>query len=669
MASSREQSEAAEVPGMPGETPVLQWMQGVLIEDLDPGDDSRQRALSKEAFDFLATDVILEQVDGPLNTSGRHSPGDASKLADERCTSALSDVRSVHRPDSRLPSMRRCMPRKGVQSSRRWPLTARDSAKMPEVFSRLEKRLDQMGRGMSHAAATSIVEKAQAAGHLEASPEFELAKTWTSHCWHREPRLRSRHYDTQGEREYQNYANKLHAQAATLLAEFDKDGDGMLNLNEARELFRKTAGCESKERQNPGAFHREAFGQLCDEKRGLSQADLVQLLDAGGGALGKTSRGHGSSLGEAGPWSPGEAVTQRLDGGADGQKSHRQRFRETQREDSSPPTVSALHDNITAAQASRAVCHGDASALAALMRSNALWASSNPFVLDEELKSVLGTKRVRFPLLFAAAHAGGDEVWNLLTEEASLRGELRAALEEDVEGWHLPAIICLEPGTAGKRSSKDSAAILRRYFQLCEEAKAFPRSLLECCLLQQDSGDWQGLSVTRPLHLLLSRGAEVWKVLIAILVQQAGFPHDEDPARMALVGCLLADAGSMDDFFEACREGGDPPKPGTQSFAGLYLGTLKNSVPSARSLAALGTLLSAGLDPRAALTAAKEQWPLHAAARHNRADVVKALLVASADPFTRNKRGLSAIDVARASRSWAAVSALQRSVGREVTTR
>ena len=141
------------------------------------------------------------------------------------------------------------------------------------------------------------------------------------------------------------------------------------------------------------------------------------------------------------------------------------------------------------------------------------------------------------------------------------------------------------------------------------------------------------------------------------------------------------------------------------------MGLLKNSVPQVRCLSALQVgsvgqkntsqlkatgcntsyispprrssqaLLEHGLAPAMPLTPSADQWPLHAAARHNCLPVVQAcwlcrqrcqiaacytlvivglpdasdaqvLLVAKADPFARNVRGLTALDVAKNSRPW-----------------
>jgi len=129
---------------------------------------------------------------------------------------------------------------------------------------------------------------------------------------------------------------------------------------------------------------------------------------------------------------------------------------------------------------------------------------------------------------------------------------------------------------------------------------------------------------------------------------------------MALVGRILAEHGYMKVFLDACAKGGDALQPQSQAMAGLYLGLLKNSVPQVRCLSALQALLEHGLAPAMPLTPSADQWPLHAAARHNCLPVVQVLLVAKADPFARNVRGLTALDVAKNSRSWAAAAAIRR---------
>jgi len=332
------------------------------------------------------------------------------------------------------------------------------------------------------------------------------------------------------------------------------------------------------------------------------------------------------------------------------------------RQSATPPRFAALDEKAGVAQVVRAIRSGDAAALAALLSGESLWGGPRPFIVDEELQGTLGSHHAHFPLLFIAAYVGSYGIWNLLAQEALRQKQLQSSLQEDVEGWVLPSIACIAPpeGPAGQMHSKDSARILSDLLDelVRKEAPDHPW-LSRCMLLPQEGGDWKGLLAVRPLQRLLDRGLEVWPELVSILVSKGGgFPHDEEPARMALVGSVLADGCCMKEFFAACEKGGDSPQVGSQAFAGLFLGLLKSWLPPDRSVAALRVLMEKGLQPSAPLT--PEHWPLHAAARHNNADVVHALLVAKADPFARNSRDLSAMDVARSSRSWAALSALQQ---------
>jgi len=444
-------------------------------------------------------------------------------------------------------------------------------------------------------------------------------------------------------------------------------------------------------------------------------------LDSGGGALGRGSRGQGASLGEDGPWARPEAVTchvldtseaevsekqardasallpgepppwqsslgrgilQQSRGaawdrhkGTPGPKSHRQRFRQSQQREAEPPSLTALDDTATLAQVGQSVRRGDAESLKALLCSGSQWAGANPYIIDDQLKAVLRTQRVRFPILFVAAYAGGEDVWDLLTEEAARQGQLQRVLQEEVDGWHIPSVICLEQPVGSLQDSsiaKDQARLLRRFVQQLDLPKSCLKPMLGCCLLlPQERGAWQGLAAAAPLEQLLELGrqrwkGERWKALLSFLVSQGcGFPHQEDPARMALVGTLLAGAGGLGEFYQACAEGGDAPLYGTPAFAGLYLGLLKNSVDSAACLSALKVLLDAGLQSNQPLTSAGEHWPLHAAGRHDRAEVIDLLLLARADPFAVNSRGMTALQLARSSRAHSAITALQRGAGKQ----
>lgn len=700
------EEETEEISG------VLHWLEDLCTEDDTVAHSLKRHCLGKEALAALADEPLWEE-SPDVDTAKSHHGREIQRLELPPCPSAGS----VQRPDSRLPPIRKAMSRKDRRGRHILPI---DGKHMPAALDQLVVRLKQLRHSLHKAAALDQLP----ADEVEAAnTEFALGNVVASEEWHARPGLRSRYFDAMGNREYRHYVEMLRAQAASLLKHFDADGDGALSLQEARALFRHVAGLKSQDKRNPGGLNRKAFRRLCGQPgAGLVEAELVQLLDAGGGALGRGSLGQGASLAENGPWAQPEAVTchvldrgeldvseleprwprkqvrdaraplpgepppwQRSFGraivepsrgaawdqhkGAPSPKSHRQRFREGQQHEAGPPRLTSLDDTVIMGQVAQEVRRGDADSLEALLSLNSLWAGPNPYIMDEKLKAVLRTQRVRFPILFVAAHAGGEDTWDVLTREAARQGQLQRALQEEVDGWRIPSVICLQQPTGSLQDSptgKDQARLLRRFVQQLDLSQSSLKPILgHCLLLPQEGGAWQGLAAAAPLERLLELGRERWKGLVSFLVLQGGgFPHHEVPARMALVGTVLAASGCLGDFFQACAEGGDAPVHGTTAFAGLYLGLLKNSVDPAACLSALRVLLDAGLEANRPLTSAEEHWPLHAAARHDRAEVIDLLLLARADPFAVNSRGVTALQLARSSRAHSAIAALQRGAGK-----
>ncbi|CAK9062833.1 ANK_REP_REGION domain-containing protein [Durusdinium trenchii] len=468
----------------------------------------------------------------------------------------------------------------------------------------------------------------------------------------------------------QCYHQRLQKTAREYLERFGEEGE--LDLAGARELFKKTAGLESRSCYTAAGLERDAFKQLGQ----LTERELVSLIDAGGGALGfcqaegrlnvnrpsadasavtlrceekplVTQADWNASFGQPPAWS---AAT----GRTGGRRSHRQQLREELRAEGLPPSITALHDNVALARVGKAVLDGDANELLLLGRKNSLWRGANPSILAPELQQVLGTQSCRFPLLFVAAFRGDITIWNWLTSWLRADDDLPAHLLEDVEGWYLPIILCMAPPRPNQ--SKDSQSLLQSFFQL--GGGQLERLPISICLLLPWNEHWEGDASAQPLHLLLER--DTWPCLVEQLVAHGGFPHSEELGRMALVGRILAEHGKMKEFLDACAKAGEDLRPQSQAMAGMYLGILKNTVSELRCLQALQALLEHGLLPYAPLTPSLGQWPLHAAARHNCVPVVKVLLVAKADPFSRNVHGHTALDVAKASRSWAVAALIRR---------
>jgi len=442
-----------------------------------------------------------------------------------------------------------------------------------------------------------------------------------------------------------NTHTELAKLAAGLVEQYDADRDGYLSLEEARALFRSVVGLSSRDRRNPGGLDRAAFEAVCtDTARGMSPSDLVELLHLGGGALGGQSYCAVGSPLSAKP-SIGE---------------NRRHLRDESC--AAPPRLGALSDALAISQAVRAVRRSDVTHLTALVHAGALWADPNPWVLEPALQHVLGTAEARFPLLWVASFKGDLHVWQLLVTEISTHKCLDEALCEDVDGWALPSVICLECShpskvdddcTSGGTVKKDAATLLRMYFELLGDVVIPEGPALRRCMFRGNRG-------TDPFDMLLSLGESVWPGLVELLVRHGGgFPHDEASEAMARIGLRLASCGCLGLFLKACDRGGDAPRPGSLAFAGLFMGLLEGVVERGAALVALGELLRAGLSANGPLTHGG-LWPLHAAARRDCVHLVEGLLAARASPYARNGHGLTPMDVAREARSMAAAAALQK---------
>jgi len=621
-------------------SPLLAW-----LESLDAS-VPQEPCLKREAFASLV-DSLDANESCRRDTTGR----------------PVTPAGSVRRPDSRLPRIRHAFQRRARAALlRAWPPVDRAFADT-RFIEKVLVDLDRVSLAVSARIAQKQLSKKQGELHGQVVSDGT-------------PRsFRPKDEDSAEQR----YHRQLQIAAREHM---DRFGDGApLDLPKARQLFKTTAGLESKSRYTAAGLERGALRHLGP----LGERELVSLLDAGGGALGYCSRAQGR-LDVSRPWADPTAVTCRCEeppleaidnqeaheadfgkpppwqsrarvlASQSGRKSHRQQLREELRREGGPPSVTALHDTVSLAQVGKAVLEGDASALLQ-DRADSLWNGPNPSIIAPELQSVLGTTSCRFPLLFVAAFSGEPAIWNYLTELLAKRDQLLPHLVEDVEGWHLPVILCLAPPS--KIQSKDSKRLLQSFFHLMGSKKLQQRPISYCLLLPREE-HWEGDAAGQPMHLLLERGSDVWPQLVEMLVREGGFCHEEESGRIALVGRILAERGCMKDFLDACAKGGDAVQPQSQAMAGLYLGVLKSSVPPIRCLSALQALLENGLAPAAPLTPSADQWPLHAAARHNCLPVVKVLLVAKADPFARNVRGLTALEVAKHSRSWAAAAAIRR---------
>ncbi|CAE7449605.1 unnamed protein product [Symbiodinium natans] len=625
------------------EEPLRAWLEGLAAEP----------ALGKLELRNLGQDTFCSLVLEPGTSTPRLGP------ASEH---SLNSAASVRRPDSRLPSIRRAFgqrTRKALLVS--CPPSTRDGSDIS---------IDKIAKDVQRVRLDLAAVKADK--HLQRHQGQQSAEKPTG-------RARALRPKDAGTEEHGRYMERLQGIAAKLLKDFDANGDGRLDVQEARRLFRRLAGRAAKGAHAPAPVERGSVTHL-GEGEGLGEPELVQLAHLGGGALGHVSQTQGRYCATHRPFAHSAAVTCRLpdtaeaevpakppaklvakppakfgepppwqsrarvlQGGLRGRKSHREQLREELRHEAGPPAPSALNDNVVLAQVTKAVRDGDIFALSTLVKAHSLWAEPNPTVISWELQQKLATRCYRFPLLFMAAYSGALAVWQLLLREVSGQPE---ALTEDVEGWTLPMLLCMAPPALF--GEKDSKKLLSCLLEVSRR-EAWDRPFLAQCLLLPQDEHWEGDASAQPVHLLLER--ENWPDLVAFLVESGGgFPHDEEQPRMALVSAVLAERGLLGDFLAACEKGGDVPRPQTQAFAGLYLGILKKCVPWVQCLTALQALLKAGLAPTHPLTSSQESWPLHAAARHNCRAAAQVLLVAKADPFARNARGQTALEVAKANR-------------------
>jgi len=325
-----------------------------------------------------------------------------------------------------------------------------------------------------------------------------------------------------------------------------------------------------------------------------------------------------------------------------------------------------LGDALALGRVLRAVRSGDDGALQELLEKHALWAEPNPRVLDLSLQQLLGTEAARFPLLWVAALHGGPSVFESIVLEISRYRCPGEELSEDIEGWLMPSVMfCCQ---------REPVELLQLYFSLYGTCKASScscctaacsGSLLRDCLLKD-----RGIA---PLKLLLSSrdprsNVAIWPDCVAMLVENGGgFPHGETAEDMMHVGSYLLNCcgeSGIREFQAACSLGGDAMRPRSPAFAGLFLSLLDVSVLPQVALISLLALVEAGLRPDEPLTGEAGLWPLHAAARHDRVHMLCGLLALRANPHSQNRRGQTALDVARGAHSNDSVAALRRAASR-----
>eukprot|EP00747_Dinoflagellata_sp_TGD_P043796 gnl/TRDRNA2_/TRDRNA2_142894_c0_seq1.p1 gnl/TRDRNA2_/TRDRNA2_142894_c0~~gnl/TRDRNA2_/TRDRNA2_142894_c0_seq1.p1 ORF type:complete len:767 (+),score=130.26 gnl/TRDRNA2_/TRDRNA2_142894_c0_seq1:58-2301(+) len=488
------------------------------------------------------------------------------------------------------------------------------------------------------------------------------------------------------------YEKHITLSAQALLSQFDVDQDGLLNLAEARALFRAATGLATRNRRSPASMDRATFESLCgDSAKGMSVQELCAVLDSAGGALGgppESSRAGAAAAARIAP-DPLRFLSPDLDPAlAAGRVFPRKRpprppdkdplppeqdTRESCRRiraalRAEPPRRSAVGDAVDIAQLVQAVHRGDVSKLSKLLQDGVLWTESMVRVLDTALQQVLRIDVSRFPILFVAAFAGSASVFRLLAEEMKMQGKLSEALMEETSGWTLPSVICLAergpvpaPGLAPGASDEDPAVLLRTYLDLLGQdgvEKAGRGPLLRRCLLHEEKKDGHLESLVEPFDLLLANPD--WPSLVTLLVRHGGgFPHDESIEHMKLVGTRLAKCGLLAKFLDACDEGGAIPRPGSSAFAGFFCGILDTQLAPLEALVALKTLVEHGLNPNNALISGG-LWPLHAVARHNHVHLVDGLLSLGATCRARNAKGQTAMDSARDAKSTAAAAVLRR---------
>eukprot|EP00929_Paragymnodinium_shiwhaense_P083245 TRINITY_DN44287_c0_g1_i1.p1 TRINITY_DN44287_c0_g1~~TRINITY_DN44287_c0_g1_i1.p1 ORF type:complete len:511 (+),score=104.55 TRINITY_DN44287_c0_g1_i1:173-1705(+) len=447
--------------------------------------------------------------------------------------------------------------------------------------------------------------------------------------------------------------------AESLMARFDEDGDAHLSLAEARCLLKASIGLTSRSKVTAAALDRETFSAICsDPQKGLALSELCELLDLADGALGgcpSAAKPAVAALAAESPdmpmdFLPGQLGVDECCGDFDhlGDKIARRRVKTALRAE--PPRHGRAADALQRMQLLRAVRSGDEESLQTLLSCSVLWDDVNPRVLDEGLQQALCLSTARVPLLYSAAFAGHIGVLRLLVQLLRSQHKLDEALSEEVEGWTLPMAVLL-----GQSSPPKDRFLLQDFLNLLGEATlrrwSESSGQLVLPMLHFKAG-------IRPLELVLRQPD--WPRAVMLLVRSGGgYPHKEGASRQLLLGVLLAGTGSTSAFLEACRDGGDSITPGSEAFAGLFLGSLQLGITPADSLVALDALVAHGLKPNAQLSAGGGLHPLHAAARHDSVWMVRGLLALGADPKLLDGRKRTALEIARKANSPGCVAALQ----------
>lgn len=310
----------------------------------------------------------------------------------------------------------------------------------------------------------------------------------------------------------------------------------------------------------------------------------------------------------------------------------------------------------------------DASRTAELLRRGA---DANSRVHLPDLADALRTERSVFPVLWLAAFRGHAGVIHAL---------LAAGADPDAEceGWEAASLVL----AGAAHSPHDPCIAIERLFAppgrptIAEaRARAEPSAMRGNPVVRKPSLAllFRG-EVAEPARCLLHAGMaaserERWRDLLQLLLASDADADGRPASALSSISLLaaadlggeLVRAGLFSDFCGRLAENGGALEAKSDFLAGLYLAVLQPGLSDAEQREGFLTLRELGLPLNAPVGQTTAWLPLLLAARHDSV-LVRHLLAEKANPYQRNGRGETAMDIARRHGSKKAIQYLVRSV-------